>query len=269
MNTENQGPLYRFPSFYDDRDKDAALLKLRNLKKSGGISGRVIDEYDRYRREICALHIKLNEGGNYAPFFRKGPKNRPFFDSKKPYPDQLLSNDLQTIDLHWLWLYHRQAIIPEDKRFQKLFGGDTCFDFDFASELVGSVGETWRKAEIICVPEHIQMELASIQNVTTRKLKKQILKTERRKATKRIQGNSGKLNSHNIQEWGDFFVVLRLARGNSRKALRLFRLMHGGDKWKDDETAKRLMDKKRLKLESAYLQISRNDWKSDALFEVR
>ncbi len=263
---ENQGSHYRFPKYKDEEDRNARLFKLKELKNSGGITGRIIDKYDEYRQEICAVHIRLNEGGGYAPFFRKGPKNRPHFDRTKPYPDRSLSNDLQAVDLHWLWLYYRKEIITEEKKFQKLFEDNECFDFDFASELVGVTGETWLKAEILNIPEHIQMELASIQAATTRGLKKQVLNVERRKAAKLIRSNSGKLNSHNIQEWADFYVVLRLARGDSQRALRLYRVMKGGDPWKDDETAKRLMDKKRLKLERSYIQISRGDWKSEALF---
>ncbi len=260
------GTDYSFPVFKDEESRIAEMLKLKDEKESGNISGKAVDNYETYRPGICATQIERNHGGKVSPYFRKAPKARFHKDRTKPYPDVLLSNDQQVIDLHWLWLFHRDEVDTDDSRFESLFRNNECFDFDLASGLVRTVGPAWRKAEVLGIPKHIQIELASIQGSPTRELKKQVLKTERRKVVKRIRENSTKLNISGIQEWADFYVVFRLARGDSPHALRLYRVMKGGDPWKDDETAKRIMDKKRLKLERSYIQISRDDWKSEALF---
>ena len=104
------------------------------------------------RREVRAIaHIILNERG-IAPEFRDAKSG--VTHRAKYFPDEAQeSNDRQVIDLHWLYLHHRDVIRP-DASIKGLFQGSK-FDFDAASSFVAASGGVPKKIKRFGIPTKI------------------------------------------------------------------------------------------------------------------
>lgn len=112
------------------------------------------------RREVRAIaHIILNERG-IAPEFRDAKSG--VTHKAKDFPDEVQeSNDRQIIDLHWLFLHHRNQINPTDWN-KPMFNGE-CFDFDEASRFVSNARFVTLKIKRLGIPIKIQKLLLALR----------------------------------------------------------------------------------------------------------
>ena len=123
--------------------------------------------YSAIRGEFCALSIEMNIRMLMAPRLRPQPKF-PWKASDRKASDELVSNDRQVIDLHWLkcrGFENSKLRAP----YKKLFS-DALFDFDLASDFVTKTGRVSVKAEeILELTRQEQLELAVIQSDSVRR----------------------------------------------------------------------------------------------------
>ena len=126
--------------------------------------------YDKVREPFIKLNKALNVQGKIAPRFRpyisSGPSN---LQTRTPEQNQI-SNDLQVLDLHWLWCrqaYDHNRLQDISLRWHSLFGKE--FDIEAAEHFVGTAGDMQKKAvDILHLKPSEEIELRMIQSKGTR-----------------------------------------------------------------------------------------------------
>lgn len=254
---------YRFPVLgsIDNLKKIVAKAKSEIKLEKKNLTGKVKKkEYDEIRSEHCAANIQRNFIGVRAPAFRSGRKARPahIFKKGEEYPDYELSNDRQVIDLHWLFLHHKNEIDTSDEDFGALYERDD-FDFELASEIVNKKGGGKLKANILGLSSDTQLEMATIHEPSIRKFKKQVLGVERKEAIKRIRNKGKQLDKEGANKWANMYVALRLSLGVISHGKILFGFIEGQEPMSGVST---LLSNSRKTLQDVYVGIEREDWSS-------
>lgn len=161
---------YAFPS-------DGAVLA-QTLNSAAGMSADEIVEalremidsecstielYPSIRERFCAYNIALSNRNE------KAPHRRPHINGGKPKPSErkpehdILTNDLQVIDLHWLW---NDGYQPASDKWARIFS--SSFDFRHATRFVTTVGATKNKADELGLSRSEMMQLQILRNDAAR-----------------------------------------------------------------------------------------------------
>ncbi|MEW8659043.1 MAG: hypothetical protein AB2603_12015 [Candidatus Thiodiazotropha endolucinida] len=222
-------------SFIDDsviksyRDKletvdDSRLNKALQKRNANSVFSKVT-LYSHMRDKYCAMNIVLNERQVIAPIFRlfrKPNRNTGLSDD-----EVLLARDRQVIDLHYLFISHRNSVIPNDKQFRCLFEGDS-FNYELASEFALLNWKSDTKAQrSLRLKTSIQEELWFLREKrivdrhrgvirSIEKMKHQIHELSD-KPTSRIKREE-------IPARIEEFASLKYARGSATDAVRFFEL---------------------------------------------
>ncbi len=123
--------------------------------------------YEEVRKQYVALHKLLNERGHIAPRFRptlRGPKG---WGAARTPEHNLISNDHQVLDLHWLSTEGSVSDRELPPRWRGLFRDG--IDHDLASRFAGTAGSAEKKADILALSVGQQLELRSLQTDAVRK----------------------------------------------------------------------------------------------------
>ena len=138
---------YMFPSdgttFAEVLDSARAMSTDEIIEALRGIIDsecRTIEAYPSIRERFCAYNIALNDRNKKAPHLRPHiDGGNPKASERKP-EHNILTNDLQIIDLHWLWSDKYQ---PASDKWAGIFG--SSFDFQQANRFVTTVGAVKNK----------------------------------------------------------------------------------------------------------------------------
>lgn len=127
-------------------------------------------DYPELRRAYIAINMALNEMAIIAPRFRPSLSAGGPLGSKRTAIDNMISNDHQVLDLHWLAeaLFKSEPDSAREERWQGLFGYGRCFDFGMAASFAGTTGSASRKCGILGIPDDEQLQLRTIQEDAVR-----------------------------------------------------------------------------------------------------
>jgi hypothetical protein len=229
--------LYAFPScdvFHKtlsraraELDAQLILKKLTTLSFARREDGAEYP-YSSIRARFCALSIALNERRVFPPGFRatRRLKAAPKVAVRAPH-ESLLSNDLQVIDIHWLWCTSQLwPVKSEWKRAAK----DERFDFDLASSLAR---ESWRpvaKVEELGITPQCQRYLTVLHDKSAKEWIRHVLRGREAVGAKLealSRARKLKLTSDRAKLAPDAYVALRLANGAVAGAMHEFPVVAG------------------------------------------
>ena len=163
---------YRFPEIDlpPDRVKtvnpEKAIAKLDEIVAAVQGARRTCS-YDDVRKRYIALHMVLNERNHIAPRFRPTLRGSKGWGAARKPNDNLISNDHQVLDLHWLSF--EGAVSDQDMpaRWRGMFRDG--LDYELASLFAGTAGSAENKAMILALSVDRQLELRSLQTEAVRK----------------------------------------------------------------------------------------------------
>ena len=106
--------------------------------------------YENVRRPYIAVHKALNNKGEVPPRFRPTSTASKKWGSERSRAHNLISNDHQVLDLHWLSVeggydHLRDRNLP--RRWQGLFRAG--LDYEVAARFAGTAGSAANKAAIL------------------------------------------------------------------------------------------------------------------------
>lgn len=211
------------------RSKLEKLSEKRLLQVLGVASDRHrdFDGLEKFgsRREIrVTAHILLNERG-VAPEFRDA-KSGVTHRAKYSPEEAQESNDRQVIDLHWLYLNHRDAIKP--KPIIKGLFKEGKFDFDDASSFVSAGGRVSTKINNLGIPTRVQKLLLTLRDEEVYKRQKFIrAKTDKVGGilNDRINEPSSRLPEKDLEPMCAAFRCLLMADGSPTDAAVYWQLL--------------------------------------------
>lgn len=187
-------------------------------------------DYERYeklgnRREVRATsHIILNERG-VAPEFRDAKSG--VTHRANDFPDEAQeSNDRQVIDIHWLYLHHRNEISPSDWNMPFFTKG--AFDFDWASEFVSKARFTNEKIKRLGIPLKIQKLLLVLREQDVLAIQKKVRSDTanvRELLINKINEPKNRLPKVKLETTCAAFRCLLLADGSPSDAIEYWRKM--------------------------------------------
>lgn len=197
---------------------DETLLTILKLASDRSTYCKIFDDqYDR-RLVRAIIHIILNERG-IAPEFRDAKSG--VTHRANNFPDEAQeSNDRQVIDLHWLYLHHRNEISPSD--WNILFFKKDEFDFDWASEFVSKARFTNEKIKRLGIPKKLQKLLLSLREQEILSIQKNVRsKTAdvREVLINKINEPKSRLPKENLEVLCATFRCLLLADGSPSDAI--------------------------------------------------
>ena len=144
---------------------DTAQLLCRLDKIIRNVELDIKSRYPAQRKSYCAIQLQLNKrfarkiDGVSCPAFRSRLKltNRP------KGAEQILSNDTQIIDMHFMYCKRRRTVGEGYAR--NAFSGDE-FDFDDALRFARTVGKTELKLEVLGIANNrlMQFQLVTYNN---------------------------------------------------------------------------------------------------------
>jgi hypothetical protein len=185
------------------------------------------DSFEKFgtRREFrVTAHILLNERG-VAPEFRDAKSG--VTHNAKHFPDEAQeSNDRQVIDLHWLYLKHRDAIKPKPV-IKGLFDAEQ-FNFDEASSFISAGGRVSTKINNLGIPTRVQKLLLTLRDEEVYKRQKFIrAKTDKVKQIlmDRIHEPSSRLPEEVLESMCAAFRCLLMADGSPLDAAVFWQLL--------------------------------------------
>lgn len=179
------------------------------------------------RKKFCMLCLALIEHGISPGLLGlRSSVNRPTNLS----PEQMdESNDRQVLDLYWLFLHRKAAVIPKDSDFRGLFEAEK-FDFDWASQLIARKGLVTYKVKKLTLYQGLEIELMVLRTSATRVL----LETQRHRSNqleKFLSARAGKPGSKidraDIPKYLMEFKCLDLGEGSPVRSAQLWSMMTG------------------------------------------
>lgn len=187
-------------------------------------------DYGKYEKlgnrcEVRAIaHIVLNERG-IAPEFRDAKSG--VTHRAKDFIDEIEeSNDRQVIDLHWLYLHHRNEISPSDWNMPFFTKGS--FDFNWASEFVSNARFTNEKIRRLGISIKIQKLLLVLREQEVLTIQKNVRsKTAdvREVLINKINEPKSRLSKKGLEATCAAFRCLLLADGSPSDAIEYWRKM--------------------------------------------
>lgn len=147
-------------------DSEEAIAKLREVVAAVQGARRSCN-YEDVRKRYIALHKLLNERNHIAPRFRPTLRTSKGRGTERKPDDNLISNDHQVLDLHWLSLEGAVSDRDLPARWQGMFRDG--LDYDLASLFAGTAGSAENKAMILALSVDRQLELRSLQTEAVRK----------------------------------------------------------------------------------------------------
>jgi hypothetical protein len=153
-----------------DTGSDKTLIRILQLASDRSAYCKTFDNQDKRRLVRAIIHIILNERG-IAPEFRDAKSG--VTHKAKNFPEEAEeSNDRQIIDLHWLFLHHRNQISPTD--WNKPMFNRECFDFDEASRFVSNARYVNLKIKRLGIPIKIQKLLLALREQDVLTIQKKV-----------------------------------------------------------------------------------------------
>lgn len=265
LRSEGNKSAYRFPQCpvfqryrRDLRDRNSSFL-VKLLKHV--IESRVTDEQLlKARPLIAAAHIALNDLGTIPPGFRPRVRCQR---NKLSGTASLVSNDLQVVDLHWLYTWHRSLIKPDarEKKVSKLMSADE-FSYEMAAEIVATIGRAATKVEALNIPSPLQQELAKLQSPLVRAqieiIDSEVVRMAARLGELALLARS-RLAPGDIDKRLIEFRCLKLANGSPLLAARLLRQQTAGPN--DAEAIRQLADTLRKRRSWFEQRLNYTNWK--------
>ncbi|MBT3045010.1 MAG: hypothetical protein KME67_19300 [Candidatus Thiodiazotropha sp. (ex Codakia orbicularis)] len=192
--------------------------------------------YRDIRDNYCALNIVLNERRAIAPIFRLFRK--PNRNKGLSNDEVLLARDRQVIDLHYLFVNHRDSVNPNDEQYRPLFESDE-FNSELASEFASLKWKSGTKAQrSLKLKSSIQEELWILREKkiadrhrgvirSIEKMKYQIHELSDKPASR--------LRHEEIPNRVEEFTCLKYGRGSVAVAARFYMLRGNGIGYCDHE----------------------------------
>lgn len=185
--------------------------------------------YLEIRSEVCAINIALNLQGVIAPVYRemRRPKNVKKKLGAFTTEDELISNDRQVFDLHWI--YVNKLPVNRVIGYAHLFERSE-FDWDLASQFAVKAGKRNTKAEHLGLPEFHEMQLCAIRSLTTI-ARQQTIDNRIKKTLKDIKAyltnSSSRYDGDVLANADRLYRSMLVARSNTRNALVAYKQMTG------------------------------------------
>lgn len=185
--------------------------------------------YDEIRNYVMFAHIVLNLKGEIAPRFRpmRSPC-KPGGGVDYPIEHNLVSNDRQFIDLHWI--YCKQLNANAMTGYQYLFNKSKPFDIGRAESFASKAGTYERKSNLIGLEEVQQLQLLSLQSTVVKTRWKTISAYCERNQSK-LKGiftsPKAKYPAEVVKDSPNILKSILIARGSPSHALEIFKLMTG------------------------------------------
>lgn len=185
--------------------------------------------YDQIRNPTVFASIILNLKGEIAPRFR--PMRTPCRGGggvDYPVEHNLLSNDRQVIDLHWIYCQKLNANVI--KGYQKLFDRFSPFDVQRAAIFASKAGSRNRQSNLLGLPEIQQFQLATLQSTQVKTRWKTINSYCERNQSKLkdlFTAPSARYPKDAVMASPDIHKSILIARGSPANALKIFTLMTG------------------------------------------
>jgi hypothetical protein len=215
---------YSFIKNMLDTGSDKTLLTVLQLASDRFIYCKTFDKQHKRRLIRAIIHIILNERG-IAPEFRDAKSG--VTHRAKEFPDEAEeSNDRQVIDLHWLYLHHRNEISPSD--WNMSFLKKVEFDFNWASEFVSKARFTNEKIKRLGIPIKIQKLLLALREQDVLTIQKKVRsKTAdvREVLINKINEPRSRLPKEKLEVLCATFRCLLLADGSPSDAIEYWRKM--------------------------------------------
>lgn len=190
-------------------DPETAIAKLDALVAE--VQGaRRSCSYEDVRKKYIALHKLLNERNYIAPRFRPTLHSSKRRGIERKPSDNLISNDHQVLDLHWLSLEGVLSYEELPPRWHGMFKDG--LDYELASYFAGTAGSAENKAMILVLTVDQQLALRSLQTEAVRKWwdRQRLIRDQVRVAVQcEARRNSGLRGKHVL--WANGWLATRCA----------------------------------------------------------
>lgn len=152
-----------FPEVLDSARAMSADEIIEALREMIESECSTIEKYPSIRERFCAYNIALSNRKEKAPYLRPHiDGGKPKLTERKP-EHNTLTNDLQVIDLHWLWNDEYQ---PASDKWARIFSDS--FDFQHATRFVTTVGAAKNKAGELGLSRSEMLRLQILRNESAR-----------------------------------------------------------------------------------------------------
>ena len=182
------------------------------------------------RSEVCAINIALNIEQIIAPAHRemRRPSNRKMRPGAFTTDDEIISNDRQVIDLHWI--HTLKFPVNRVTGYAHLFERPD-FDWKLAGQFAAIVAKRDTKAERLGLPEFHEMQLCAIRSSSTvaryQTIDKRI-KSSLRPIKAYLSGRS-RYEGDVLANADRLYKAMLIARSNPGKARIAYKQMTGHD----------------------------------------